>query len=135
MSAYGNPILVDSSYYITLARIREDPLRRLEEHRSYFDYDFAICGIVWMEVLRGRSDVYVRERYERFFQTAIFLNLSPGAWERVARLTWELDRKGVILPATDLAIAACAMEHDVPVLTFDRHFRHIPGLMTVDTLP
>ncbi len=135
MSAHGNPILVDSSYYITLARMREDPLRRLEEHRTYFDYDFAVCGIVWMEVLRGRSDVHVRERYERFFKTAIFLNLPPGAWERVARLTWELDRKGIVLPVTDLTIAACALEHDVPVLTFDKHFLHIPGLLAVNNLP
>lgn len=135
MAAHGNPILVDSSYYITLVRERIDPLRRLEEHRTYFDYDFAICGIVWTEVLRGRSDPHVRQRYNGVFQTMIFLDLNPGAWERIAQLAWELDRRGVVLPATDLAIAACALEHDVPVLTFDKHFRHIPGLLALDNLP
>lgn len=135
MSAHGNPVLVDSCFYITLLRSRIDPLERLERHRIEFDYDFATCGIIWMEVLRGRTEASVRDRYNRFFQTAIFLNPGPAAWERVARLTWELDRKGEILPATDLVIAACALEHDIPVLTFDRHFQKIPGLVAVDYLP
>jgi predicted nucleic acid-binding protein len=135
MPAHGNPVLIDSSYYITLARNQVNPLARLHELRDYFDYDFAICGIIWLEVLRGRSDPHVSRRYHSFFQTLIFLDLSPAAWERVAQLTWELDRKGVVLPATDLTIAACAMEHDVPLLTFDKHFDHIPGLMAVNSLP
>ena len=135
MAPCGNPILVDSSYYITLLRARIDPLERLERHRFEFDYDFATCGVVWLEVLRGRTEPSVRDRFNRFFQTTIFLNPSPAVWERVARLTWELDRKGELLPATDLIIAACAMEHDIPVLTFDRHFQKIPGVLALDYLP
>ncbi len=131
----GNPILVDSSFYITLLQAKVDPLAWLESSSGLYDYDFATCGIVWMEVLRGRSDPRLRDRFERFFQTAVFINQSPVTWERVARLTWELDRKGVVLPATDLAIAACALEQDVPILTFDKHFRAIPGVVVLDSLP
>lgn len=132
---HGNPILVDSSYYITLARLREDPLRRLNEHRRLFDYDFAVCGVIWMEVLRGRSESAWRERFGAFFRSSIFLDLGPAEWERAAQLAWDLDRKGVVLPATDLAIAACAIEHETPVLTFDRHFQQIPGLVALNNLP
>jgi predicted nucleic acid-binding protein len=135
MAALGNPILVDSSYYITLLRARTDPLERLTTGDSTFEYGIAVCGVVWMEVLRGRSEPAWRDRFNRFFQTSIFLNLTPAAWERVAQLTWELDRKGEVLPATDLMIAACAIEHDVPVLTFDRHFQKIPGVVALDYLP
>lgn len=135
MSAHGNPVLIDSSFYITLLRAKTDPLAWLEERCSgAFDYDFATCGIVWMEVLRGHSDLYLRDRFERFFQTAIFLNPTPATWERAARITWELDRKGDVIPATDIAIAACALEHDMPVLTFDKHFTKIPGLLALNTL-
>lgn len=134
MPVPGNPILVDSSFYITLLQAKTDPLVWLEGHSGLYDYDFATCGIIWMEVLRGRSDPHLRDRFNRFFQTAVFLNQSPATWEHVARLTWELDRQGKVLPATDLAIAACALEHDVPVLTFDKHFRSIPGVITLDSL-
>jgi predicted nucleic acid-binding protein len=131
----GNPILVDSSFYITLLQAKADPLAWLESSSGLYDYDFATCGIIWMEVLRGRSDPRLRDRFERFFQTAIFINQSPATWQRIARLTWEMDRKGIVLPATDLAIAACALEHDVPLLTFDKHFRSIPGVIAIDSLP
>jgi predicted nucleic acid-binding protein len=135
MRVLGNPVLVDSSYYITLARSRVDPLERLQDHRAQCDYDVATCGTVWLEVLRGRSDPHVRDRYNRFFQTAVFLTLTPAAWERSARLAWALDRKGIVLPSPDLMIAACALEHDVPVLTFDRHFGQIPGVHALNQLP
>jgi predicted nucleic acid-binding protein len=131
----GNPILVDSSFYITLLQAKADPLAWLESSSGLYDYDFATCGIIWMEVLRGRSDPRLRDRFECFFQTAVFINQSPATWQRIARLTWELDRKGIVLPATDLAIAACALEHDVPLLTFDKHFRSIPGVIAIDSLP
>lgn len=136
MSAHGNPVLIDSSFYITLLQAKTDPLAWLEERCSgVYDYDFATCGIVWMEVLRGRSDPHLRDRFERFFQTSVFLNQTPATWERAARLAWELDRKGAVIPATDIAIAACALEHDMPVLTFDKHFTKIPGLLAINTLP
>ncbi len=131
----GNPILVDSSFYITLLRAKSDPLSWLESCAGVYDYDFATCGIIWMEVLRGRSDPFVRDRFNRFFQNSVFLNQSPATWERAAQLAWELDRKGEVLPTTDLAIAACALEYDVPVLTFDRHFSKIPGVIALATLP
>lgn len=136
MPVPGNPVLVDSSIYITLLQSKVDPLTWLEERSSgTYDYDFATCGIIWMEVLRGRSDPRLRDRFERFFQTSVFINATPATWERAARLAWELDRKGEVLPATDIAIAACALEHDVPVLTFDKHFLKIPGLTALSNLP
>ncbi len=136
MSARGNPILIDSSFYITLLQAKTDPLTWLEERCSgVYDYDFATCGIVWMEVLRGRSDPLLRDRFARFFQTSIFLDPTPATWELAARIAWTLDQKGSVIPATDIAIAACALEHDMPVLTFDKHFAHIPGLLVVNTLP
>ena len=74
----GNPILVDSSFYITLLQAKADPLAWLESSSGLYDYDFATCGIIWMEVLRGRSDPRLRDRFERFFQTAVFINQSPA---------------------------------------------------------
>lgn len=125
-------VLVDSSYYIRKAARREDPFADLDELADA--YEFATCGIVWMEVLRGRSDPALRKRYEERFATMIFCNLTPSAWRRAADLTWRLDRTGAVIPATDLTIAACALEHGACLLTFDRHFSHIPGLLATDWL-
>lgn len=136
MHPLGNPVLIDSSFFITLLQARSDPLEwlRARSRMALLEYDFATCGIVWMEVLRGRSDPNLRDRFNAFFQTAVFLNQTAAVWEKAARLAWELDRNGTVIPATDIAIAACALEHGVPVLTFDKHFRRIPGVAVLDTL-
>jgi predicted nucleic acid-binding protein len=64
----------------------------------------------------------------------VLLDMTAGAWQRTAALAWDLDRSGVVLPATDLSIAGCAITHGALVLTFDRHFQQIPGVVAVDHL-
>ncbi|MFA5265563.1 MAG: PIN domain-containing protein [Opitutaceae bacterium] len=128
----SNLVLIDSCYYISLLSQRVNPFTLLDEYVP--DYDFCICGIVWMEVLRGRSDPFVRARFEERFCTMQFIDLTPAGWQRAASIAWEMDRRGCPIPATDLAIAACAIEHDAALLTFDRHFEGVPGLSVVDKL-
>lgn len=125
-------VLVDSSYYITLHRQNRDPFVELK--RFEHDYDFAINGVIWAEVVRGRSDPHVRRRYERAFGIARMLNLTSKGWQNVAGLAWDLDRRGDVIPLTDLIIAATAIEHRAAVLTFDRHFQRIPGVVAVSDL-
>ncbi len=125
-------ILVDSSYYITLLRQQRDPLDELQELEH--DYDFAINGVIWAEVLRGRSDPHLRNRYNRAFGVAPFLSLSAGGWQRVAQLAWELDRRGDVIPLPDIIIGITALEHGAAVLTFDRHYQKIPGLVALSDL-
>jgi predicted nucleic acid-binding protein len=37
-----------------------------------------------------------------------------------------------VIPATDLSIAATALDHGAAVLTFDRHFHRIPALTVIN---
>ena len=125
-------VLVDSSYFITQQSLRRDPFSQLLEFEA--DYEFAITGIVWGEVIRGRSDPHVRTRYERAFSLTRMLHLTATGWQRVGRLAWELDRQGNVIPLTDIIISVTALEHRAVVLTYDRHFQRIPGLTTLSTL-
>ncbi len=125
-------VLVDSSFFIRFSQLREDAFAAFE---LYPEIDFAINGVVWVEVLRGRAVPAHRERYEKRFSTLRFLNLTPRTWQHAAALAWELDRSGDVLPATDIAIAATALDHGAAVLTFDRHFNKVPGLTVLNDLP
>jgi len=125
-------VLIDSSYFITLQNRHLDPFEQIKGFE--FDCEFAINGIVWAEVLRGRSDPAVRDRYEAAFRVTRLLHLSSGGWQRVARLAWELDRAGEVIPLPDLIIGATALEHRAAVLTFDRHFQRLPGVVAISDL-
>jgi tRNA(fMet)-specific endonuclease VapC len=49
--------------------------------------------------------------------------------EQYARLFVQLKRAGTPIPHNDLWIAALALEHDLILITRDRHFERIPQLL------
>jgi predicted nucleic acid-binding protein len=57
--------------------------------------------------------------------------LLPGreTAEQYARLFVQLKRAGTPVPDNDLWIAALALEHDLLLITRDRHFERIPQLL------
>jgi len=128
----ANLVLPDSSYYITSARARIDPFHELGARSD--EYDFITCGMVVLEVTRGRSDPHVLCRFQERFAIMIYVPTTNQIWERTTQLAWSLDRQGVILPAQDILIAAHALQTDATVLTHDAHFSSIPGLRVIDRL-
>lgn len=126
-------ILVASCVYISLLRELKDPsksLARLAEHD-----ELATCGVVRSEVMRGIRSVGLHAKLSQYFDCQIYLSTSNHIWEATERLAWEMDRKGIIIPLTDTLIAATALEAEATVLTYDRHFKNIPGLHVLDRLP
>lgn len=128
----ANLVLPDSSYYITRAREGVDPFQELRAHAN--EWEFATCGLVLLEVCRGRRDPTVYQRFRERFAVMIFVPSTSQSWERATQLAWSLDRQGIIIPATDLIIAASALQVDADVLTYDAHFHQIPGLRVIDRL-
>ena len=63
------------------------------------------------------------------------VTLSTELWSDVAETAWALDRKGAVLPLTDIAIGVCALNAGAEVVTVDAHFKRIPGLKIRRDLP
>ncbi len=129
----ANQILPDSSYYITTTRAGLDPFIELSVYAD--DWEFVTCGMVVLEVTRGRRDPNVLKRFQERFAVMIYISTTNAIWERAAHLAWSLDRQGVILPAQDILIAAHALQADATVLTHDAHFSSIPGLRVISKMP
>jgi|ERR1035438_3574048 predicted nucleic acid-binding protein len=64
-------------------------------------------------------------------ETVAILYADRETAEHYARLFVQLKRAGTPVPDNDLWIAALAMEHDLALLTRDRHFDYIPQLRRV----
>jgi predicted nucleic acid-binding protein len=128
----SRPVLVDSSWYITKMRNGEDPLavlRILAESR-----DLATCGVVKAEVGRGIRNEKALKQLEALWSCMLYIDDGYKRWEATMALAWTLDREGVVLPLTDLHIAACAMHAGAVVLTYDQHFQCIPGIDATDRI-
>ena len=49
-------------------------------------------------------------------------------WQLAGELGFKLRKKGVTIPITDCLIGAIALNNDAAVMTFDRHFDHLPNV-------
>jgi predicted nucleic acid-binding protein len=118
--------LVDSTIFIGLIRAGIDPIRELVAHLPFATW--ATCGIVRLEVLRGMKSPIAKRALEDFFDAVVEAPTNLEVWRDATALAAVLDRRGIILPAADLVIAACARAIGAALLSSDQHFRQIPGL-------
>ena len=128
----ANPVLVDSSYYLGLARDGQDPLGALAVLGA--QRDVATCGVVRCEVARGIRDEAILGRFRRAWDVMMYVPTDNRLWQDVEQTLWRLDRQGVCLPLADVVIACCARRIQAVVLTFDKHFEAIPGIRAVDEI-
>jgi predicted nucleic acid-binding protein len=121
--------MVDSSWYISQARLGNDPLKELS--LAAVDRDMAVCGLIVTEVGRGIRDRRFLDRYIRAWAQMHYIPSTQKRWQETLELAWHLDRKGIVLPLQDLHIATCALQIGAVVLADDQHFQQIPGLTVV----
>lgn len=119
-------ILVDSTKYISWMRRGQSPIVLLAPLLKAGS--LVSCGIIRLEVLRGVIKPKPKAELTDFFDLLPDIPLAPALLREAADLAWKLDRKGSVLPATDLIIAACALHQGAEVVSEDPHFRHVPGL-------
>lgn len=128
----GDVVLPDSSFYIACTRAGLDPFRELANYVE--TYEFVTCGMVMLEVCRGLREPRVLRRFQERFAIMPFLPAHNDVWRLANDIAWGLDRRGIVLPATDILIAACALRVKATVLSREAHFESIPGLQVLPSL-
>lgn len=121
--------LVDSNVFIDLMRYRGDPAPCLYQWAGI--RNLAICGMVRLEVLRGVKSPKAYRSLGSFMDVMVNVPASNQLWNEAAELAWKLDRKGLVIPGTDVIIAASALAIGAAVLTSDAHFAKIKGLRVI----
>lgn len=125
-------ILPDTSVYLDAMRAGVDPFRAFSLHLD--TCEFATCGLVVLEVCRGLREPRVLEAFIHQFSVMIYLPTSNTVWERAQQNAWTLDGQGIVLSARDHFLAACALQCGATLLTRERQFQQIPGLIVAAEL-
>ena len=119
--------LVDSTVYIDWMRRGHSPVRMLSPFIQ--SGEVLTCGIVRVEVMRGVINPRVKEEMKELFDLLPVIEVTERIWSAAAELAWRLDRKGKVLPVADLIIAACTQSVSAEVISLDRHFGEVPGIL------
>lgn len=81
-----------------------------------------LCGKKGLENERTLTRLLSSPRVEILFP-------NEDTTHHYARLFYQLRKQGTPIPTNDLWIGALCLQHDLPLVSSDKHFEHIPQLI------
>ncbi|MFW5743488.1 MAG: PIN domain-containing protein [Spirochaetota bacterium] len=120
--------LVDTSSWIEQLRSDGDTTVRARVEALLQAGEAAWCSIVRLELWNGARGERERSAVRTMEMAVASLEIGPAVWDEAATLARAARQSGIIVPATDLLVAACSRCHGVPLEHSDRHFELIAGL-------
>jgi tRNA(fMet)-specific endonuclease VapC len=119
-------VIVDTSVFIDFLKGSEgrakEVLNLLQTNRVF------ITGIILAELMQGIRNPEEEDHLQELLSGVNLLEINNSLWIKAGRLSSSLRRKGINPPLTNTAIAILALENDLTLFTFDKHFSQIPNL-------
>lgn len=114
--------LVDTSAWIFA--LRKDFLPVIKDRIEYLLKENAIfsTGIVKLELLGGTRSESEFQRLKSRLDALDSVESDAALWDKACKLAFDLRRKGITVPYTDILIAACALKVDATLVHSDAHF-------------
>ena len=100
------------------------------------DKSFAITFVTLAELSLGVLKAAKRDAAWSRIQDVIgdrqMLHVSPVTPAIYARIYFDLERRGLMIPINDIWIASLAIETGIPILARDEHFSRVAGLSVIE---
>lgn len=119
-------VIVDTSVFIDFLKGTEKAAK--EVTKLFQTNRVVLTGIIIAELMQGIRKVSEEDRLAELLTGVNLLEISTSLWIKTGRLSSSLRRRGINLPLTDAAIAILALEYDLTLFTFDKHFAQISNL-------
>ncbi len=122
-------VLLDTNAYSELLKGDERVLNEVGEAEKVYMSVFVL-GELFYGFKGGRREIQNRGYLKKFLSkhTVRMLEASEQTAEYFSEIKHNLKTLGKIIPLNDVWIAAHVMQHGAILITFDKHFEHIPGV-------
>jgi predicted nucleic acid-binding protein len=120
-------ILADTCVWIEYFRgksLFSDELRRLIQKGV-----LVISGLVVFELLQGAKNKKDADLIKEVTRVLPLLETTQDIWLSAGDLYYDLRRKGITIPPSDVLLSAIAIENNCFLFTIDHHFDGIPKLL------
>jgi tRNA(fMet)-specific endonuclease VapC len=124
----GNDVALDTSAAVKLLNDIDLAKRFLSGIGRAFLPTVAVGELLFGALNSAQSRTNL-PRYQQFIDNCQVLPVSKGTAEIYARTRLQLKTQGFPIPDSDIWIAANALERSLPIVTTDRHFSYVPGLV------
>jgi tRNA(fMet)-specific endonuclease VapC len=123
-------VLLDTSAYIRLLKGSPDLVDSIMGAETVLMSPIVLGELMFGFRKGTRVQVNMKDLEEFLTQDTVHrITLGETTADRYSRISVQLKRQGTPIPTNDIWIAAQAMEHGADLLTFDRHFEMIHGLV------
>ena len=120
--------LIDTSAWIEQLRRDGDAAVRRQVEALLLAGGAAWCPLVQLELWNGARGTGERTVLKEMEKTIPSLAIDEAVWHDAVALASGARERGITVPTTDLLVASCARQHDVPLLHCDSHFDLIATL-------
>ncbi len=124
-----NSILLDTNAYSHFAR-GDSTVKRAVFEAKRVNISTVTLGELYLGFVEGGTFNKNNSNLELFLgEPSVFtMNVSKNSARLYGKIKYEIRKIGKPIPDNDIWIAACTLETDSELITYDRHFLHIPGL-------
>jgi predicted nucleic acid-binding protein len=122
----NNGILADTSVWIEFFKPQSTFGKKLEA--LIMNNSVWVCGVVLFELVQGIRSEEEKAMILDALSDLEYAEMTRHLWQKTARLSASLKKKGLNLPLSDILIAAVAIEHNLKIFTLDKHYAQIPGV-------
>jgi len=128
-------ILIDTNAYTAFKRGKTEAIDIIQRV-----YIIGINSIVLGELLAGFAGGNRTEQNRKELQEflasprVIVLPIDQQTADYYAQVYLGLKQRGKPIPTNDIWISASALQHDLAVFTYDKHFKYVENLTTGDSL-
>jgi tRNA(fMet)-specific endonuclease VapC len=123
-------VILDTNALSAFAEAEPRAVAEIEKAQS-IAIPVIVLGEFWFGIAQSRR----RMEYERWIENSLpvfrVLEVETETAAKYAEVRLELKRAGTPIPSNDGWIAALCRQHDLPLLSQDKHFDSVKGLRRV----
>ena len=126
-------IVLDTNILIEFEAHNVELIKFLQNLTKKFPSRPYITSANYSEFLYGfiKESPKKQEKAIEFLEEYKLLNTSKNSSRLLAKIKYELEKKGKMIPIFDVLIASIVMDKKAMLITFDEHFKNIEGLEVI----
>jgi predicted nucleic acid-binding protein len=126
-------IVLDTNILIEFEAHNLELIKFLQNLTKKFPSRPYITSANYSEFLYGfiKESPKKQEKAIEFLEDYKLLNTSKNSSRLLAKIKYELEKKGKMIPIFDVLIASIVMDKKAMLITFDEHFKNIEGLEVI----